>query len=274
MKSDERHPHQRTVNRAPINSVSLQPVGSIGLTDVDILSKSYGRDFLPYPFMSTQPSRFASRDEYVEYAISVPDRFNYGDLQVFRRWAASYAYADIRVECHVQYIPSSRPSVRIVANRVGEIGYLARQRPEDDAIDVYEVSPYDLGAAVAQCAELTRPGRHHTVVIPEYGLPAEELPDDEPFTIQHMVEVTTAEAICRAQVTTFGTVQSHWRPTRRWGFDRGKAAAVWVGIKDDGDYLYPEDSHQAQPMTRRHLADRIDELIAADVSVLREFRNR
>ena len=47
----------------------LHQIGSIDLTDLDILSKSYGRDFLPYPFMLTRPSRFSTRNEYVNYAI-------------------------------------------------------------------------------------------------------------------------------------------------------------------------------------------------------------
>ena len=72
----------------------------------------------------------------------------------------------------------------------------------------------------------------------------------------------------RADVTAFATVQSHWRPTRRWGFDRRKNAAVWVRIKDDGEYLFAADFREARPMSRPVLAERIDKLIAADVKVL------
>ena len=151
-----------------VRTADLHQIGSIDLTDLDIISKSYGRDFLPYPFMLTRPSRFSTRNEYVDYATSVPDRFNHGDLRTIRRWAASYAHADIRVECHVQYIPADTPSIRVVAHRAGELGYLAKQRPDDDVIDVYELSPYDLGAAVADSVDLTKPGNRSEIVIPEY----------------------------------------------------------------------------------------------------------
>ena len=86
--------------------------------------------------------------------------------------------------------------------------------------------------------------------------------------------VSTATEVARADVTAFATVQSHWRPTRRWGFDRRKSAAVWVRIKDDGEYLFAADFREARPMSRPVLAERIDKLIAADVKVLRDFRNR
>ena len=89
--------------------------------------------------MLTRPSRFSTRNEFVDYARSVPDRLNHGDLRTFRRCAAAYAHADIRVECHVQYIPADTPSIRVVAHRVGDLGFLAKQRPDEDVIDVYEV---------------------------------------------------------------------------------------------------------------------------------------
>jgi hypothetical protein len=263
-------PTHRRINGA---TVDLQQVGSIDLTDLDIISRSYGRDFLPYPFMLTRPSRFSSHDDYVAYATSVPDRFNYGDLGVFRRWAASYVHAEIRVECHVQYIPADTPSVRVVANRVGELGYLAKQRPDEDVIDIYELSPYDLGQAVANSIDLVKPGDHSEIVIPEYVLPAHNTDTAEDFTLHHAVDTSTATEVRRADVTAFGTVQSHWRPTRRWGLDRGKKAVVWVRIKDDGDYIYATDFSRASPLRRPALAERIDKLIAEDVAVLRNFRD-
>ena len=55
--------------------------------------------------------------------------------------------------------------------------------------------------------------------------------------------------------------------------DPGKNAAVWVRIKDDGDYLYQPDFSQAKPMSRPMLAERIDRLISEDVKALRQFRN-
>ena len=248
-------------------------VGSIDLTDLDIISKSYGRDFLPFPFLLTRPSRFSTHDEYVNYATSVPDRFNHGDLRTFRRWAASYAYADIRVECRLQYIPADTPSIRVVANRAGELGYLAKQRPDEDVIDVYEVSPYDLGRAVADSVDLTKRGNRPEIVIPEYAQQRNNVDAAEDFTVLESTDISTATEVRRADVMAYGTVQSHWRQTRRWGLDRGKNAAVWVRIKDDGEYLFATDFREARPMTRPMLAERIDKLIAEDVKVLRDFRD-
>jgi EspG family len=259
--------------RAAVRKVDLHPVGSIELTDLDIISRSYGRDFLPYPFMLTRPSPFSSGDDYAAYATTVPDRFNNGDLRTFRRWAATYAYADIRVECHVQYIPADTPSVRVVANRAGELGYLAKQRPDEDIVDVYETSPYDLGLAIAESAGLVKPGDRPEIVIPEYVAATAGSDDADDFTLREIADETSATEVRRVDVTAFGTVQSHWRPTRRWGFDSGKNGAVWVRIKDDGDYLYAADFSVARPVTQPALAERIDELIAADVVVLRDFRN-
>jgi hypothetical protein len=265
--------HPRSTHRR-INgaAVDLRQIGSIDLTDLDIISRTSGRDFLPYPFMLTRPSGFSSHDEYVAYATSVPDRFNYGDLRIFRRWAASYVYAEIRVECHVQYIPADTPSVRVVGNRVRDLGYLARQRPDEDVIDVYEASPYDLGRAIAESAGLTKPGSRAEIVIPEYGIPADNPDAAEDFSILESPTTPTAE-VRRADVTAFGTVQSHWRPTRRWGLDRRKNAAVWVRIKDDGEYIYTPDFRRAKPLTVAILAERIDKLIAEDVAALKNFRD-
>jgi hypothetical protein len=259
--------------RHTVLTADLRQIGSIDVLDIDIISRAYGRDFLPYPFMITQPSRFGSYDEYTRYATSVPDRFNHGDLGLFRRWGASYARAEIRVECHVQYIPADTPSVRVLAHRLGELGYLAKQRPDEDIVDVYEVSPYDLGLAVAESVDLVKPGGIPEIVVPEMipipttGGSAEEL------IVHDVVETPMATEIGAAAVRAFGSVQSHWHPTRSWGLDRGKNLAVWLGLEDDGEYLYTPDFSCAKPMRRPALTERIDQLIAEDVALLREFRN-
>jgi hypothetical protein len=252
----------------------LHEIGSIDVIDLDILSKSYGRDFLPYPFRLTRPSRFSTHHDYVEYARSLPERLNDGDLRTFRRCATSYAHADVRVECHVQYIPADTPSIRVVAHRAGELGYLAMQRPDEDIIDVYELSPYDLGHAVAQAVDLAKSGDKGEIVIPEYWPHNDNAAAAEDFTVLESADISTATEVPRADVAAFATVQSHWRPTRRWGFDRRKNAAVWVRIKDDGEYLFAADFREARPMSRPMLAERIDKLIAADIKALRDFRNR
>jgi hypothetical protein len=260
-----------------VSEVDLRLVGSIDLIDLDILSTFHGRDFLPYPFMLTRPSRFSTQLEFDDYARLVPDRFRNGDLRIFQRSCASYLYFDIRVECHVQYIPPHTASVRAVACRVGDAGFLAKQRAEEDVIDVYELSPYDLGPAIADTVVLTTPGRRSEIVIPEYvekyAPRSQSAYAAEGLTVRSMAAATTATEVRRADVTAFARVQSHWRPTRRWGFDRGKEAVIWVRIKDDGEYIYSSDFTSARPMDRRTLADRTDRLIAEDVKSLRDFRS-
>lgn len=68
------------------------------------------------------------------------------------------------------------------------------------------------------------------------------------------------------------TVQSHCAPPRGWGVDLGRKVAVCVRLVDDGDYLFGPDLDRAVPVTVQGLADRIDRLIADDVSVLRRRR--
>jgi hypothetical protein len=260
-----------------VSGLDLQQVGSIHLIDLDILSKAFGRDFMPYPFMLTRPSRFSTQSEFDEYARTVPDRFRDGDLRIFQRSCASYLYADIRVECHVQYIPPDTASIRALACRVGELGYLAKQKAEEDVIDVYELSPYDVGPAIADSVVLTKPGSRSEIVIPEYvskyAPAAHNAYAAEGFSVRSALVTQTATEVRRADVTAFARVQCHWRPTRRWGFDRGKNAVAWVRIKDDGEYLFAPDFSVARPMTRKMLAERTDALIAEDVKSLRNFRD-
>lgn len=267
-----------------MNTTDLREVGSIRLLDLEVISRLSGRDFLPYPFMFTQPSKFKLYDEYIEHAKSVLDRYNNGDLSIFQKCAVSYADADIRVECHVQYIPADTPNVRVVAYRLDQAGFLAKQRPDEDVIDFYELSPYLLGPAAAESATLKKPGSRSAIVIPEYRQLPRLFPEHAwktPNNAQASVDVSILHAtddepsgieVPRAKVTAFGTVQSHWRPTRSWGIDRGKDFAVWIRIKDDGDYLYKCDFSEATPVTTPVLAERIDRLISEDIKTLRQFR--
>lgn len=256
-----------------MNRVGLRQIGSIDLLDLNVISEFYGRDFLPYPFMRTKPSPYPTKDGFDAYARSVPDRFNNGDLRAFRRWAAAYAYADIRVECHVQYVASDTPSGRVMAHRRGELGFFATQRTDDDVVDVYSLSPYDLGTAVAESVELTRPGNHARILIKGLGPAAVGHDDVETTLVRHREERDTPTVLARSDIAVWATVQTHWRPTRRWGVDRARNAVVWVRMKDDGEYVYEPDFTHAKPMTGPNLAARIDRLIADDVAVLREFRN-
>ncbi|OBA57208.1 hypothetical protein A5647_24330 [Mycobacterium sp. 1100029.7] len=256
-----------------MSAVLAHQVGSLDLVDLNAISQFYGRDFLPYPFRLTQGPRFATRDEAFAYASTVPDRFNHGDLNTFMECVAAYDGADIRVECHVQYIPADTPSQRIIAYRAGHLGFFAAQKPDDDLVDIYAVSPYDLGAAIADAVVLTNPGLHSEIVIPEYIPRGRAEFDADAFSVRHRSASASEVTIPASEVTAYSTIQSHWRPTRRWGLDRGKRALVWVRLNEDGEYIYVPDHSHARPMTKPFLREQIDRLIADDVAILREFRH-
>jgi hypothetical protein len=222
--------------------------------------------------MQTQATPFATTDEAAAYGNSVLDRFHYGDLGVFADCVYGYANADIRVECHVQYIPADTSSVRLCAYRVGELGFFGAQRPDADMIDVYRLSPYELSAAVCDELPLTQPGRRSRIIVPEYAPKPRNAFDTGDFVIHHASEAPAEVTIPASEVSVYSTVQSHWLPTRRWGFDGRKSSVVWIRVIDDGDYIYARDFSHAVPMTGPPLHRRIDELIAEDIAILREFR--
>ncbi|MGE0219991.1 ESX secretion-associated protein EspG [Mycolicibacterium sp.] len=246
-------------------------VGTVELLDLEVISEFYGRDFLPYPFMFTRPGRFATQDEAAAYERTVPDRFKNGDLSVFVECMAAYVDADIRVEAHVQYLPADTPSVRLIAWRTGMFGFFAEQLPDSDAIEIHTVSPYDLGEAVCDHLPLDQAGRHPRIVVPEYAPRAVADFDFDDFGIRDRSGASPDITIDERDVVAYATVQSHWRPTRRWGPDFGKSGAVWLQVEGDGEYLYTPDFSHARPMTRASLRERIDQLIAADVEILQDF---
>jgi hypothetical protein len=47
----------------------------------------------------------------------------------------------------------------VVATRRDKAGFLAKQQPDQDIIDIYRLSPDLLGSAVAEAAALDKPGR-------------------------------------------------------------------------------------------------------------------
>lgn len=255
-----------------MSGVLTGQVGTLDLLDVNAISEFHGRDFLPYPFMFTQGPRFATRDEAAAYVGAVPDRLLHGDLNRFLECLIAYDAADIRVECRVQYIPADTPSLRLIGYRAGHLGFLASQRPDADLIDVYTVSPYDLGQAIADAVSLSQPGMHSAIVIPEYVPRGKVEYDRGDFMVHDRPASELGVTVPASEVTAYATVQSHWRPTRRWGLDRGKRALVWVRVNDDGEYMYVSDQSHARPMTRPALREEIDRLIADDVAILREFR--
>jgi hypothetical protein len=255
-----------------MTSVLTAQVGTMSLLDLKIVSEFFDINFLPYPFMFTRHSPFATQHEASAYAVTVPDRFQYGDLRTFVECTIAYLESDIRVECHVQYIPADTPSVRVIAFRTGQLGFLGAQRPDEDVVDIYTLSPYELGMSITEAVSLEQPGRHPAIVVPEFAPQSRGEFAPEAFSVNDRSASPTEVTIPMRDVTIYATVQSHWRPTRKWGFDRAKSAVVWIRVNGDGDYIYAPDGSHARPMTGLMLQDRIDRLIADDIAILREFR--
>lgn len=115
---------------------ALSRVASLDLVDLQAVSDSLGRDFLPHPFVVTRPSRFGSFQEYQAYVAAIPERLAHGDLRDTSRWLTSYVQADIRVECVVSIVGSQRG--RILAHRHGQLGFIAAQNSADHCVDIFE----------------------------------------------------------------------------------------------------------------------------------------
>ena len=255
-----------------IRSQTTSYLGSLDLLDLDLIFEYLGRRILPYPFMFTRPSRFGSAGDASAYAETVPDRLRHGDLVALYEPVDAYEHADIRVECHVQHIPPDVASTRLVAFRAGERGYVAIQRPDDDVIDVYVVSPYELGWSIAEFVELDTPGAYSSIVVPEY-VPRGGIEFDEgDYRVRDIVESTSDVMVPQTAVSVYATIQSRFSPTLNWGPDASKERLLWIRVRDDGDYVYESGLARARPMTGTTLTRRIDELIAEDVAILREIR--
>ncbi|WP_197376634.1 ESX secretion-associated protein EspG [Mycolicibacterium baixiangningiae] len=242
------------------------------LLDLQLINERYGRDSLPYPFMLTRPTRFEFVDEVAKHAAQLPDRLRSGDLSAFARCLDALPHADVTVAGHVQYIPADTPSIRVLAFRTGQAGYLLEQRADADVVDVYTVSPFELGAAIATAMSLEEPGRHPRIVIPEYVPIRPAVVDDGAVVVRHEVITEPGVKVSVSQLSAYAKVQSNWRPAREWGIDARKESLIWMRMKDDGDYLGVPDRSRGIPLTTALLSERIDGLIAADIEMLREAR--
>lgn len=251
-------------------TVDLKRLGRVDLLDLGVISNYLGQEFVPFPFVPTLPNRFADLGAYNAHAATIPDRLNHGDLTVVKTWFATYAEADVRVECRMQYFPAEIPSIRLLAHRSGDRGFLAQQQP-DDSVDLFSLSPYDLGPAIAGTVDLAEPGTRPRIIIPEYV--PQTLRNSKDSAAEPNWGSGPVAKVSSAEVTAYATVQSRRQPARNWGPDQDTDAVVWVRVNDDGDYIYTSDYRSARPMTRRNLRERIDDLIAADIAMLRRLRN-
>jgi hypothetical protein len=251
---------------------SRRGIGALDLFDLQLINERHGRDPLPYPFMLTRPTRFGFVDEVAHYAAQLPERLRTGDLSAFAKCLDAWTHADITVTGHVQYVPADTPSIRVLAFRTGQSGYLLEQQADADVVDAYSVSPFELGAAMATAMRLKEPGRHPRIVIPEYLPVGPAVSDDDEVVVRHEVFTEPGVKVSVSELSAYAKVQSNWRPAREWGIDTRKESLIWMRMKGDGDYLGAPDRSRAIPLTTALLIERIDGLIAADIEMLHEVR--
>lgn len=247
-------------------------IGALDLLDLHLINQRRGRDSLPYPFMLTRPTRFEFVDELAEYAAQLPERLNSGDLGAFARCLEAWAHADVTVTGHVQYIPADTASIRVLAFRTGQAGYLLEQRADADVVDVYTISPFELGSAIATAMNLGLPGRHSRIVIPEFVPERTADGDTDNVVVRHDLTAVAGVEVSASQMSAYAGVQSNWRPSREWGIDTRKESLTWMRMRDDGDYLGVPERSTGIPLTVALLRQHIDGLIDADIEALHEAR--
>jgi hypothetical protein len=261
-------------------TLSLKHVGRVELNDLIGMCSGDG-DGVPYPFWRTNREPYWGEVE--QTLLPFADRFD-GELSPLREWAETYRHADIWIECRVAAFTPEISNIRLLAHRAGAAGFIAAQRPGVDVVDVYGLSPLDLGAAVAGLAELSQPGTHPAIRVPgfldnfigtaqESRLVTEFDEDDDGFSVHTKAELRTGAAFLDYDdVTLLGTVQSRCQPSAVHAVDWARGVVAWLRVRQDGDYVYTPDFSQAVPVTAQTLRMRIDELIAADVALLRQRR--
>lgn len=243
----------------------LTRIGSMAPFDLIVLAKYVGMEDLPFPFLGCDQRSFGTIEECRGYEDVVISSYLAEEERCINRWFASYLHADIWVECVTQLLP-------MLAHRQGQAGYFAVQRSDDFAIDVYSVSPYNLGSAIAAGTSLTKPGGKDRVVLPGMPIPAlaEQSADSGGFSISHTVAPPTISVLTAPYGES--TVQSRHQPARERWWDFTRPRLNWVSVDGDGDYIVEPGGKYFMPMSRQALTRRIDELIASDVKAVRAAR--
>ncbi|MDP7702695.1 MULTISPECIES: hypothetical protein [unclassified Mycobacterium] len=260
-------------------TVSLKRVGSVALNDLIGMCAESG-DGVPYPLWRTEREPYWG--ELEQATVPFTARMD-ADFRHLRQWAETYKEADIWVECRLKPFAPAIPPVRLVAHRAGEAGFVAVQRPTAEVVDVYSLSPLDIGAATAGLTGLTQPGRRSAICIPGFlaNFGDRDLgwaggSEDESYAdvnIRERPNVRSTTTISDFDdVTLMATVQSRAEPSAVRGVDWARGVVVLVRITGDGDYVYTPDRSRAVPVTAQSLRARIDDLIAADVAILRRRR--
>lgn len=256
-------------------TVPLDLMGTVAVVDLEAACELYGRDMLPYPLGRSRPVGsvwLLTRD-----AGPIEDRLNGGDLAGVRTWVESFVRADVCVECRVNFSYEDIPDLRLHGLRAGEVGFVAVQRRDRDALDVvdiYAVRPEFLGAVLADSVGLVGAGAHARIAVAGSGDRLPDLPemvdeyDDFGFPIPDAAPRGPAvRTLDKSDVVATGTVQSRYAPAQHWGVDAERQILQWVQVGDDGDYMYvPDDAGYAEPLDVAMLRTCIDELIVDDVA--------
>lgn len=253
----------------------MRPVGEIELSDLATIGRLAGHEGLPYPFAHTRASD-GERQAFVS------ERFDNRDFAEFREWTDAYVAADIWVTCRVHHRSADMADGRILGFRGGDVGYLARQR-SDDVVEIFALPADDLGAASSGLAGLIRPGPHPRIVVPGYIGYFDQPTHDRVAEDEHLdvVSVLTAvnqpappnhRLVADDDVAAIAIIQSRCQPAREWGVDWGRPLVACVHVDDEGDYIYAPDFSHAVPVTVSALGDRIDRLIADDITALSRRR--
>ncbi|MGE2690591.1 hypothetical protein [Mycolicibacterium pulveris] len=252
-------------------------VGTVAVVDLEAACELYGRDMLPYPLGRRRPVGsvwLATRD-----VGPIEDRLD-GDLRCIRAWVEALVRADVCVECRVRYRDEDTADLRLHGLRAGELGFVAAQGVDPEAVDIvhiYAVPPGALGTAIVDSAGLVGRGAHACIAVAgnEHGLPEPPEPLDEPddfgFPTPHASPWESGiRTVDEQNVVATGTVQSRYAPAGHWGIDADRRILRWVQVDDDGDYLYaPGDAGYAEPMDAEMLRGCIEGFIADDLAIVR-----
>ncbi|MGV0743295.1 hypothetical protein [Mycolicibacterium sp. XJ870] len=245
-------------------TLPLDPVGTVAVVDLEAACELFGRDMLPYPLGRSRPVGslwLLTRD-----VQPIEDRLHGGDLRGVRAWVEAFVRAEVCVGCRVSYRDEDSLDLRLNGLRAGGLGFVAVQRNDPevvDIVDIYAVSPADLGAVLADLVGLADAGAHARIAVvgQDHRLPSPPETIDEydafGFPIPYEGPRSPAVHIVDGRdVGAIGTVQSLRGPARHL-----------VQVDDDGDYLYArDDAGYAEPLDAETLRACIDELIADDVA--------
>lgn len=150
--------------RMATQTLSLKHVGSVALNDLIGMCGESG-DGVPYPLW--RPERQPYWGELAQASVPFAERVD-ADFGHLREWVKTYREADIWVECRLKPFAPEISTVRLIAHRAGDAGFVAVQRPTAEVVDVYTLSPLDIGAAIAGLTGLAQPGRRSAICIPGF----------------------------------------------------------------------------------------------------------